>query len=234
MVLLNTLLARNLARAGSGVYPSDCGGPITSLGHNLIGDPTGCTITLHLSDRTGDPGLATFTDDGTPGNGHVPLLPTSQAIDAGNNAACPRRDQLRQRRIGLCDIGAIEFRRRPPPNPRTWTTSTTTTRRPLPRRLSNRDAWPTCLAVSDVQHASPSMPQSCQITPVRWTRRTVCLSGTAACKKSFHQQRADNPSLGRNFAMTERQKENWSGVLLVAMLVGIILGGLLILRWSVH
>jgi hypothetical protein len=89
---------------------------VTSLGHNLIGDPTGCTITLHPSDLTGDPGLATFTDDGRPGNGHVPLLPTSQALDAGNDAVCPRRDQLGQRRINIprvgtsrCDIGAIEF-----------------------------------------------------------------------------------------------------------------------------
>ena len=30
--------------------------------------------------------------------------------------------------------------------------------------------------------------------------------------------------------MTERQKENWSGVLLAALMVGIVLGGLLVLR----
>jgi hypothetical protein len=53
---------------------------------------------------------------GTPGNGHFPLLPTSQAIDAGNAAVCPRRDQLGHRRVNIrgvgtsrCDIGAIEF-----------------------------------------------------------------------------------------------------------------------------
>jgi hypothetical protein len=109
VVLLNTFLARNqfqLPGIGSG---PDCSGPITSLGHNLIGDPTGCTITLQPTDLTGDPGLDTFTDDGTPGNGHFPLLPTSQAIDAGNDAVCPRTDQLGQRRIGRCDIGAIRF-----------------------------------------------------------------------------------------------------------------------------
>ena len=82
---------------------------VTSLGHNLIGDPTGCTITLQRSDLTGDPGLDAFTDDATPGNGHFPLLPTSQAIDAGNTAVCPSTDQLGQRRIGRCDIGAIRF-----------------------------------------------------------------------------------------------------------------------------
>jgi hypothetical protein len=102
--MMNTILARN----GTGLG-SDCRGTVTSLGTNLIGDPTGCTITLQPSDLTGDPGLATFTDDGTPGNGHVPLLPTSQAIDAGNDALCPRVDQLGQRRIGRCAIGAIRF-----------------------------------------------------------------------------------------------------------------------------
>ena len=87
----------------------DCSGVVTSLGHNLIGDPTGCTITLQSSDLTGAPGLATFTDNGRPGNGHFPLLPTSQAIDAGDDAVCPRTDQLGRRRIGPCDIGAIAF-----------------------------------------------------------------------------------------------------------------------------
>jgi hypothetical protein len=82
------------------------------LGHNLIGDPTGCTITLQPSDLTGDPGFGPFTDNGRPGNGHFPLLPTSQAIDAGNDALCPRTDQLGRRRIGPCDIGAITFRDR--------------------------------------------------------------------------------------------------------------------------
>jgi hypothetical protein len=39
---------------------------------------------------TGDAGLGPFTDDGTPGNGHFPLLKDSQAVDAGNDAFCPR------------------------------------------------------------------------------------------------------------------------------------------------
>ena len=112
--LLNTILARNTV--GSGGVGPDCDGPVTSLGNNIVGDASGCTITLQPSDLTGDPGLDAFTDNGKPGNGHVPLLPTSQAIDAGNDAVCPRRDQLGQRRINIrrvgtsiCDIGAIEF-----------------------------------------------------------------------------------------------------------------------------
>jgi hypothetical protein len=102
LTLQNTLLAGNALR--------DCFGPVTSLGTNLIGDPTGCTITLRPSDLTGDPGLDTFTDNGRPGHGHFPLLPTSQAIDVGSDVVCPRTDQLERRRIGPCDIGAIEFR----------------------------------------------------------------------------------------------------------------------------
>jgi hypothetical protein len=111
VTLQNTILAHNKASnfSGTSEIPDDCVGTVTSLDNNLIGDPTGCTITLQPSDLTGDPGLDTFTDDGTPGNGHFPLLPTSQAIDAGNDAVCPRRDQLGQRRIGPCDIGAIRF-----------------------------------------------------------------------------------------------------------------------------
>jgi hypothetical protein len=106
--LQNTILAGNTARLGA-----DCiGGPVTSLGSNLIGDLTGCTITLYPSDLTGDPGLDAFIDSDRPGKGHFPLLPTSQAIDAGNDAVCPRRDQLGQRRMGPCDIGAIEFQDR--------------------------------------------------------------------------------------------------------------------------
>ena len=87
----------------------DCTGPVTSLGNNVIGDPRLCMITLQGTDLTGDPGLGTFTDDGTPGNGHFPLLATSQAIDAGNDSACPKRDQLGEKRRRPCDIGSIEF-----------------------------------------------------------------------------------------------------------------------------
>jgi hypothetical protein len=105
----NTILARNTAEDHGYGYVPDCYGPITSLGNNLIGDPTGCTITVQPTDRTGDPGLGAYTDDGTPGTGHFPLLSTSQAINAGNDTACPRRDQLGARRGHPCDLGAVEF-----------------------------------------------------------------------------------------------------------------------------
>ena len=81
-------------------------GSTVSLGHNVIDSPG---VTLQPTDLTGVPGLDVFADDGSPGNGHFPLLETSAAIDAGNNAVCPKRDQLGQLRDGACDIGAIEF-----------------------------------------------------------------------------------------------------------------------------
>jgi hypothetical protein len=88
--LQNTILARNTAQSpGESNQGPDCFGPVTSLGNNLIGDPTDCTITLQASDLTGSPGLGDFTDDGTPGHGHFPSLAASRAINAGNDDACP-------------------------------------------------------------------------------------------------------------------------------------------------
>lgn len=113
VTLQNTLVAQNTFEeppSSSNSGGPDCGGPLTSLGTNLIGDSTNCTLPLQANDRTGDPGLDAFTPgDGTPGHGHISLLATSRAIDAGNNAACPLLDQMGQPRVGRCDIGAIEF-----------------------------------------------------------------------------------------------------------------------------
>jgi len=102
--LQNTIVTHDIQAA-----VEDCGGPVTSLGNNLILDVAMCAITLQPGDLTGDAGLADFADDGNAGHAHYPLLSTSQAIDAGNDAVCPPRDQIGTRRQGRCDIGAIEF-----------------------------------------------------------------------------------------------------------------------------
>jgi hypothetical protein len=94
-----------------------CAGLIDSGGHNLITDPVGCSIVLQPSDVTGDPGLGRFIDPGVPGKGYMPLLPGSQAIDAGDDTACSSSDQLALARpadgngdgVRICDIGAVEF-----------------------------------------------------------------------------------------------------------------------------
>jgi hypothetical protein len=107
--LENTILAMNVG----GVHSApDCAGNAASFGNNVIGNTTRCAIALQNSDIIGDPGLDAFTDDGTPGNGHFDLLPTSPAIDAGNHNVCPKTDQLGRKRGHVCDIGAIEFRGR--------------------------------------------------------------------------------------------------------------------------
>ena len=110
VTLQNTIVAQNVA-SGS----PECSGPVISLGHNVIEDPMGCTVALQPQDRTGSPGLAIYTDDGTPGRGHWPLLPTSQALDAADAATCPPTDQLGRPRVGICDLGAAEFYPAPDP-----------------------------------------------------------------------------------------------------------------------
>jgi hypothetical protein len=118
--LQNSIVARNLSFGGSSSpdLGPDCFGFgfIVSLGTNIIGDTADCPIDLVASDHVGDPGLGEFVDDDTQGGGHIPLLPGSPAIDAGSRQACPRRDQLQNRRVDgdgdhrrICDIGAIEF-----------------------------------------------------------------------------------------------------------------------------
>jgi len=108
--LQNTILAEN----ASSEVPGDCfttgNGEIISLGNNLIGDPTGCDIDLLESDVTGEAGLGVFTDNGNAGNGHIPLLVSSRAINHGDDSSCPKRDQLGNKRKKPCDLGAVEFR----------------------------------------------------------------------------------------------------------------------------
>lgn len=82
---------------------------VTSLGNNVIGDPTACPIERLSSDLIGDPSLGNYIDDGTPGDGHYLLLQGSQAINRGNPAVCPKTDQLGEKRVETCDIGAVEF-----------------------------------------------------------------------------------------------------------------------------
>lgn len=116
----NTIIAGNTASQGAA---QDCFGDIISLGNNLIGNTTGSHVNIILqpSDLTGDSGLGAFTDDGTPGNGHFPLLSTSPAVDAGANDVYQdypdtQTDQLGNPRTDgngdgsvVCDIGAVEY-----------------------------------------------------------------------------------------------------------------------------
>jgi hypothetical protein len=114
--LENTILAFNIGLGPTPDFPTggpDCGGSLTSLGNNLIGDATDCAIAFQGNDLTGDPGLAAYTENmSIPGSGHYPLLTDSRAIDSGSPDVCPETDQLGNSRVGLCDIGSVEFQGR--------------------------------------------------------------------------------------------------------------------------
>jgi hypothetical protein len=112
--LQNTILAGNTI-AGPIATGPDCVGTITSLGNNLVGDPIGCEINLQLNDLTGDPGLGPLVEigeDDSPGKAFYPILAGSVVIDSANPTACPKQDQLGNPRVGICDIGAVEFQGR--------------------------------------------------------------------------------------------------------------------------
>jgi hypothetical protein len=108
--LRNTIVAGNINTSRpSGV---DCDGTITSLGNNVVGDPSGCDINLQPSDLIGDPGLGALVGTGEndpAGRAFYPVLAGSLIINRGNPAACPETDQLGNPRGGTCDIGAVEF-----------------------------------------------------------------------------------------------------------------------------
>jgi hypothetical protein len=100
---------QNTIVAGNSI---DCSGTVMSLGNNLFGDPSGCTVSLQPTDLTEDPGLGGLVgtgDDDLPGRVYYPILQGSIAIGAANSKACPKDDQLGNRRDRPCDIGSIEF-----------------------------------------------------------------------------------------------------------------------------
>jgi len=112
VTMTNSIIADNTE---VNINAGDCVGTITSNGHNLDSDGT-CNLTKPNDLPSTDPLLGEFTDDGSPGRGHLPLLEDSPAIDNGDDAACLPTDQLENFRVDgdgdgviVCDIGAIEF-----------------------------------------------------------------------------------------------------------------------------
>lgn len=115
----NTIIAGNIDLGGEA---PDCSGTLTSQGHNLIGDPTGCSL---VGETTGnligvDAQLGPLADNGGPTFTHLPQ-PGSPAIDAGAPpeflaGPCTRTDQRGVERPqdgdgdgqAICDIGAVE------------------------------------------------------------------------------------------------------------------------------
>ena len=99
VVLINTIVANNGG--------SNCDGTIISLGHNLASDAS-CSLTAGGDLPSTAAGLDGLAWNGGPTQTRA-LLPGSAAIDGGDNAACPARDQRGVTRFGsICDIGAYE------------------------------------------------------------------------------------------------------------------------------
>jgi hypothetical protein len=104
-LIKNSIIAGN-AVAGYGSVGPDCFGAITSTGNNILSTTSGCTFASASGDQLNiNPQLGIFL----PIQGYQPLLPTSPAINAGNPLTCLPTDQRGLSRVGICDIGAIEY-----------------------------------------------------------------------------------------------------------------------------
>jgi len=131
--MLSTAVALNTQNQVplAGTYGPDCFGGFYSNDYNAIGvlEQRYCYLIVPGSGSTDpaandqvpvDAQLGDLTDDGEPGNAHVPLLSGSPLIDAGGKVLsdCTLRDQLGERRTDgdhdgrvECDVGAVEFQR---------------------------------------------------------------------------------------------------------------------------
>ena len=127
----NSIVAGNKAHGTIGIsaerHVADCRGKVTSLGHNLIGDDSGCNYTPAVGDLVNvDPILVPLAGNGGPTFTHA-LLQESPAIDAGDDSSCPETDQRGTPRPqgARCDIGAFEFTGNIPPRASDQTVTTT-------------------------------------------------------------------------------------------------------------
>ncbi len=107
--LRNTILAGNTAFTGADLF-----GSLTTSGYNLIGDSRGGSGFAETDLLDVDPRLGPLQDNGGPTWTHA-LLPSSPALDAGDNTDGPEFDQRGLNRIvaGRIDIGAFEVQTPP-------------------------------------------------------------------------------------------------------------------------
>lgn len=95
---------------GVGCWQPD--GDFTSLGHNVIADTTGCTVTAVSGDQFNiNPQLSPLQYYNSPQRTMTQaLLPGSPALEAGDSGSCPATDQRGVNRPvnANCDAGAYE------------------------------------------------------------------------------------------------------------------------------
>lgn len=112
--LADSILTENTADTGT-----NCAGTVTSLGYNLLGDTSGCTLATATGDQVGLDALLQNMSADPNGNGTttLALLIGSPAIEGGNPAGCKDADGAGlntdqrgfPRPVGArCDIGAFE------------------------------------------------------------------------------------------------------------------------------
>ncbi|NUM44027.1 MAG: hypothetical protein HUU38_04915, partial [Anaerolineales bacterium] len=110
----NSLIAGNTSAGSGSAFNADCNTPLTSLGYNLTGDGTGCSLS-GTGDLTVLPGdvfvivLGSLQDNGGSTWTHA-LLAGSPALDVANTSACEATDQrgISRPQGTACDIGAFE------------------------------------------------------------------------------------------------------------------------------
>lgn len=100
----NSIIADNNVQ--SGVTGVDVSGNFNSLGSNFLGNKNGSTG-FGASDHEGDPGLDTSAKNNGGPTDTFALL-SGEAINGGNDANAPLRDQRGLARAGASDIGAFE------------------------------------------------------------------------------------------------------------------------------
>lgn len=104
MTVGNSIIANNDA-----AFAYDVSGNFTSEGFNFIGNRVGSSGFESSTDHEGNPGLENMTKNNGGPTDTCALLPGSPAINAGNDALAPPKDQRGLARNGPSDIGAFEF-----------------------------------------------------------------------------------------------------------------------------
>ncbi|HMV46696.1 MAG TPA: LamG domain-containing protein [Blastocatellia bacterium] len=85
-------------------------GSFKSSGHNIIGQGIGTFPAFNDQLLSSMPNLNGLSSNGQAGGDSYHPNSPSAAIDTGDPALCPATDQLGFGRVGVCDIGAVEYR----------------------------------------------------------------------------------------------------------------------------